>query len=719
LNDEQTPPNSEAPPKPDCEKWAAEIREQYGYAKRQLEMAVEEKWEEAINSAKRTMVLLEHRWRVLKKKCPNIGELEPGVGGGGPPDWNEKQNYRDQALEYRHASRRAERRVNEPPPGGSGGGPAHEFLENTTWAARADYLATVADLYEQMANDPPSRDFHNVLIPAAGTSAVPEKASDLMKLSWAARQAQQEHIAYLRVHLATFERFQGAQAAGDSAAMARQSKAMAHFANAALEKSRAAEQSWQTFLIAAVAAREKAMEEAKKDPKWAEKFAAWQQDVQKNGLGNDLQKKLSDLGMSEQRSKAFEKAIADATPKRLEESLAEAKSQVKLLEAEREARKKAASKSAWPEAADATSILVMIESSYQLYDQTQATGVELEITPAKGEVEGWWILPVGEPVVLRPDSAIKGNKSGPIVPGKYDVWAAATREAMGKVFPYARRVARNVVVEQGKIAKVAVDLEKLKADGAAKIADAKAELTLKLPEGVEQPVEWLVVESGGDSMTPVARKKLADAKSLKVPPGRYDVYLMYSERAVRVAVPEAFGVEAVEGKPAEVNLNGGISVETGAGMEKRDKTGWWAVSHAGRGIDRRLRTIDIDKATLPPGKYDLFWLQSTSHKPVRALTDVEVKAGQWTTAKVESAVAVKWTEKPPAIEKTGGLIASPSGTAVSNRVGMLRGRADGTLVLPPGKYDIYWRPDDKKEATLIKADVELKAGVSTLTAGPK
>lgn len=123
-----------------------------------------------------------------------------------------------------------------------------EAFAGQIYRDRARTLRQQAGHLEAMANrDPPSLDYGGVVTPFVEQVAIPPGTADLERVAAVAVESERCASAYLEAYITSYERYQGAQLAGDVAAMVRQAQAMVRFAVLGLEGRRKAARYWYPF----------------------------------------------------------------------------------------------------------------------------------------------------------------------------------------------------------------------------------------------------------------------------------------------------------------------------------------------------------------------------------------------------------------------------------------------------------------------------------------
>ncbi len=229
---------------------------------------------------------------------------------------------------------------------------------------------------------------------------------------------------------------------------------------------------------------------------------------------------------------------------------------------------------------------------------------------------------------------------------------------------------------------------------------------------------WGAVPAGGSPDEPVNWTRAADA--LLLPPGAYDVYWvqdfdardrpMLLARLVNVPSPE-MGVIGVEltlagdrlvivnvfpGSPAERGgLLAGDVVLAVDGQSVRGLTLGEAIGNMrGRPGTSVGLTIQRDAAAQPIA----FSLIRIGFNPVQVV-------------RADAGIQVVVAPDVPALDPNNGWWgATPDGGGPGARINWAEGTTAAPLLLPPGRYDVYWRPSGSVAPQQKAAGVEVAAG---------
>ena len=173
--------------------------------------------------------------------------------------------------------------------------------------------------------------------------------------------------------------------------------------------------------------------------------------------------------------------------------------------------------------------------------------------------------------------------------------------------------------------------------------------------------------------------------------------------------------------PVALPADSGVQLQTASWVPARDKdNGWWGVTAAGEQPSQRIQwSKSADALLLPPGKYDVYWVQDYDHKDHALLLHdgVQVKSGTPTIVTADSGIQLQTASWVPARDKDNGWWGvTAAGEQPSQRIHW--SKSADALLLPPGKYDVYWVQDydHKDHALLLHDGVQVKSGARTTVA---
>lgn len=159
----------------------------------------------------------------------------------------------------------------------------------------------------------------------------------------------------------------------------------------------------------------------------------------------------------------------------------------------------------------------------------------------------------------------------------------------------------------------------------------------------------------------------------------------------------------------------GIRLDVADWVPAFDRYGWWGVASAGASPDSPVTQSDVGAPlSVPPGTYDLYWLQDYDHRNGKLLLarEVLVEKRQVTTVGIHTGVRLQPEDWVPQLDKSYGWWgAVRSGQPVGdNLVNWIRKPA--AIPLPPGRYDLYWNwdYDHRKKPARIAEGVTVPQG---------
>jgi hypothetical protein len=88
-------------------------------------------------------------------------------------------------------------------------------------------------------------------------------------------------------------------------------------------------------------------------------------------------------------------------------------------------------------------------------------------------------------------------------------------------------------------------------------------------------------------------------------------------------------------------------------VPKREYTGWWGASVSGLPPEQRANWSKThDALLLPPGIYDVHWMQDHEHQPLLLAAQVRVERGQRTDLAADTGISLEVAEWVPKREYT-------------------------------------------------------------------
>jgi hypothetical protein len=681
----------------------------------------------AIDRLKEQRTLVHRRWSLLRYNCPEIGPFVPGEADappeGGPSfkDPEQSAHLRQLAAQHRAMARKAatdgtgaqaeceaELVTISLPLGDKGASVDVDPSKKCAQLAhqgniRQDHFNDVADDLDRLANDPPSNDFRRVV---KVTATIPPELPDADRLDsivWAADEAQRWASAYLNGYITSFERYQGAQKAGAAKAMLSQANAMRECAGLSRVWARRVAFFWHAYDVQLHALEHGA--EAKAAGRGADMavaFDQWKERTARDGIDAASLRGFGEQGVSPEEIRKRTKDLLALTFDEVSRVSRERGLQASIDEAI--AVGVANTRGAgWPEPGHIAALDLLELSAADLQRSVGGTRLRLALDPASVDPLVWYVAAEGTPPSLRQSEQIEGPESGPLMPGRYDLYVL---ESTGRLQPLAVRVARGVTVAWRQTTDVAI----------------RSGIRLVLAEPISPPYAWFVVPADGTSTGPIVERSEATvARPAFLPPGRYDVYWIETQDHRSSPMLLKSGVDVVNEVMTDVTC-GGIRFQPALWIPNRDEAaGWFGVSEVGKDVTERTnwkRTGDY--LVLPPGHYDLYWVQDYEHQnaPLLACRDIEVTTDRFTNIPLDSGVQLVVGEWVPTREREQGWWgAAAVGSGFTDPINWSRDQ--DKILLPPGTYDVYWKQDfdhqpfllaknvllDEKGPTAVRADV--------------
>jgi hypothetical protein len=166
---------------------------------------------------------------------------------------------------------------------------------------------------------------------------------------------------------------------------------------------------------------------------------------------------------------------------------------------------------------------------------------------------------------------------------------------------------------------------------------------------------WGVVPTGEPPATPLHWARSED--KLLLPPGSYDVHWVQDWDHRTAPLPLARGVKVEQGQATVVQANAGVRLAMAFWLLERAKDGWWGVVQAGEPPAKPLHwTNTADVLVLPPGQYDVYWVQgySQTESPLLLASAIEVTPDQLTSVDVQGSVRL-WSKTAGALRTLADL----------------------------------------------------------------
>src|SRR6185437_14711860 len=105
------------------------------------------------------------------------------------------------------------------------------------------------------------------------------------------------------------------------------------------------------------------------------------------------------------------------------------------------------------------------------------------------------------------------------------------------------------------------------------------------------------------------------------------------------------------------------------------------------------------------------WVQNfdTRDRPLLLTAGLNVTPGMTLPVSAASGISIAVDPAVPALDKdTGWWGASPVRAGPDKRINWVQGPDGKALLLPPGKYDVYWRANNRAEPQLKARGLEVK-----------
>lgn len=224
---------------------------------------------------------------------------------------------------------------------------------------------------------------------------------------------------------------------------------------------------------------------------------------------------------------------------------------------------------------------------------------------------------------------------------------------------------------------------------------------------------WGVVPAGREPSDGMQKTNEEDRLELK--PGRYDVYWVqtYNQRDKPLLI--AADVEVGDTGEVTVRAASGIKLTIHREVPRLDSTyGWWgAVPTGGEPKDVVNWTSTDDILLLPPGRYDVYWVQGYDQRdrPMLLMSDFPVNEGQLEPLDIESGVRLEISDAVPKRDSTYGWWGAVKWLEPVDQL-VNWTKTDEVLFLPPGQYDLFWAQgyDQRDKPLLLKDAVFLNNG---------
>jgi hypothetical protein len=323
--------------------------------------------------------------------------------------------------------------------------------------------------------------------------------------------------------------------------------------------------------------------------------------------------------------------------------------------------------------------------------------------PKRDKDYGWWGAVKAGAAQPRTADLINWSKSADALvlpPGAYDVYWVQDFDNRDRPM----RIAEGVTVSAGQAATVAAD------------AGVRVQVAAWVPKRDNDYGWWGAVKAGAQARTADLVNFSRTADALLLAPGKYDIYWVQDFDTRDHPMQLASGLTIGAGAVATVAADSGVRLQVASWVPKRDKDyGWWGAAKAGTAQPRTADLVNWSKSAdallLPPGQYDAYWVQDfeTRDRPLLLAAGLNVAAGMTLPVSAASGLSITVDAAVPALDKdTGWWGASLVRAGADKRINWVKGPDGRALLLPPGKYDIYWRINNRTDPQLKARGVEIK-----------
>lgn len=150
---------------------------------------------------------------------------------------------------------------------------------------------------------------------------------------------------------------------------------------------------------------------------------------------------------------------------------------------------------------------------------------------------------------------------------------------------------------------------------------------------------------------------------------------------------------AAAAAPAAAQPTQGIAIVVADWLDGWGPDGGWIAAPSGQGLGKAPTVIHEASAQLPPGLYNVYWVQDADIAPLLLEANVTVDAGEMTEVRAVTGATLQladWAPRPVAGHAWFGAI--PTTTASYDFVN--RTTTGDSIFLPPGEYDFLYENDD-------------------------
>lgn len=324
------------------------------------------------------------------------------------------------------------------------------------------------------------------------------------------------------------------------------------------------------------------------------------------------------------------------------------------------------------------------------------SGISLHLPKELAPPYSWFVLPSDSNSTIPLAARADGSADPLLLPdGKYDVYWVQTQSQLGRPM----LVAAGIDVKPGTMTAVPVPSSSITLDVAGWVPPRDASYGW-----------WGLVRSGDPPQ--YAIQCAAKTTSISVPPGVYDLYWKQDYDHDPFLIAGA--IKADENIVSTVAADSGILIEVADWVPARDASyGRWGAVRAGQ--QPPIKTFinwstKDDKLLLPPGAYDIYWVQDYYHDPFLLKAHVDASAARLVTIQADTGIQLKVPGAVPPMDKDYGFWgALPTGQAATIPTIRSVGRFDRPLLVPAGTYDIVWKQNYNEPIVVLKKGIVVPA----------
>ena len=235
---------------------------------------------------------------------------------------------------------------------------------------------------------------------------------------------------------------------------------------------------------------------------------------------------------------------------------------------------------------------------------------------------------------------------------------------------------------------------------------------------------WGAVPAGTPAADAVAERVnwSNEPQPLLLPAGTYDLYWVqdYQHAGKPLAIARAVAV-GEDGRVA-VEVGTGVRLSKAPWVAPLDPSyGWWGAAPTGTPADATAAervnwTTEGDAVVLPPGTYDLVWVQDYEHAaaPLTIATGITVDEGGPTEVTAATGLALAFEGEAPSLDPSYGWWGvAAAGDVSRTRLHWQTGATDAPLLLPAGRYDVLLKRDYASPVEVWVEGVEVVPGTLT------